>query len=88
MPDTVSKGIHENVYQVELGSNARVLNIETNTIESIDKGTLITIYAETIEYALKSFKFMQKTTPAACQIIQTDIDDGVIRTVTPKPKKQ
>ena len=37
MPDTVSKGIHENVYQVELGSNARVLNIETNTIESIDK---------------------------------------------------
>ena len=53
--NTVAKGIHANIYKVELGHNTNVLDQTTGKVETIDKGSIITIYATAVAFEFVSF---------------------------------
>ena len=82
--DIVAKGVHANVYQVELGHDTNVLNRKTQKIETIDKGSRIQIFATTTAFG--QF-FVCVFNGAPCQILQAEINDGEIRNIVPKKQK-
>ena len=81
VPGTVARGLHANVYQVELGHTLTVKNIKTQRSEAIEKGTLIWIYDAVTEFE-HWFKFIYAN--QTYQALQSEIEDGVIRTISPK----
>ena len=82
--DIVAKGVHANVYQVELGHDTNVLNRKTQKIETIDKGSRIQIFATTTAFG-KLFVYVFNGSP--CQILQAEINDGEIINIVPKKQK-
>ena len=81
VPGTVARGLHANVYQVELGHTLTVKNMKTQKLEAIEKGTLIWIYDAVTEFE-HWFKFIYAN--QTYQALQSEIEDGVIRTISPK----
>ena len=79
--NTVAKGIHANIYKVELGHNTNVLNQTTGKVETIEKGSIITIYATAVAFE-KMFVFIFNDTKY--HLLQTEIDDGMIKKIVPR----
>ncbi len=50
VPCTVARGLHTNVYQVELGHSVTVKNMKTQTLETIEKGSLVWVFDEITEF--------------------------------------
>ena len=70
--------------QVELGHNVCVKNIQTQKLETIEKGTLVWMFDETTEFE-HFFKFVYSN--KIYQAIQDEFEDGVIRGFKPKKQK-
>ena len=60
VPCTVARGLHTNVYQVELGHSVTVKNMKTQTLETIEKGSLVWVFDEITEFEY-FFKFVYAT---------------------------
>ena len=84
VPSTIAGGLQTNVYQVELGHNVHVKNIQTQKLETIEKGTLVWMFDETTEFE-HFFKFVYSN--KIYQAIQDEFEDGVIRGFKPKKQK-
>ena len=84
VPGTIAGGLHTNVYNVELGHDVRVKNIQTQKIETIEKGALIWVFDETTEFE-HFFKFCYSN--QVYQALQDEFEDGVIRDFRPKLQK-
>ena len=84
VPCTVARGLHTNVYQVELGHSVTVKNMKTQTLETIEKGSLVWVFDEITEFEY-FFKFVYAN--QIYQTLQSDLNDGVTRDLQPKKPK-
>ena len=72
-----------NIYQVELGHDVNVVDKTTSKCYRIAKGSTIVIYAATVEFE-RYFEFVMNE--VVYRVLQTEIDDGVIKSTIAKPK--
>ena len=71
------------IYQVELGRDVNVVDQTTHKCYRIAKGSTIVIYAAVVEFE-RYFEFVMNE--VVYRVLQTEIDDGVIKSTTAKPK--
>jgi hypothetical protein len=82
------RGLHANVYQVELGHDvAATPTVSTKKlhIDTIKKGTRLWVF-EAVTQFQHCFKFIHKN-GGVYQALQSEFDDGTIRASQPKPKQ-
>ena len=80
---SVANGLGTHVFQVELGHDVAAINTQTNKHITINKGTIVSIFQQ--ETFFHPF-FVLVHGHATYRILQTEVNDGVIRHVEVLPK--
>jgi len=76
---SVANGLGTHVFQVELGHDVAAIDTQTNKHVTIDKGTLVSIFQQ--ETLFHPF-FILVHGGATYRILQTEVNDGVIRNIS------